>query len=285
MAYVAVLLDEHKQERDNDLAPADLSMKTADRDWVRSEVKAVVKTELKSASADRDPKDNSLVRFIKEWGLGGGMLISFITLLLIGVSFQTHTNDRLDSIEATLRNLQASSDPRKVLSELSTLSPKSLARNLPALLTVSEKPASQIKPPPAELRSVGNSLLHVNQTTPQYWPTLLQFVQFASNYSSKAPPPGGPVKQLKNLQADSFNAFKLQENFTYRLSGEILGIEFRNDRIILTPDVMLTNVRFINCAFEFEGGVDDAPKKIRDTGHMLLASGLEDARVSNIAGM
>jgi hypothetical protein len=274
MSTLAILLEEIPLRTENEILPSDsyMALTAADKTWI----KELIETD--------NSKGNRSLRWLKDWGLLTLTVGYLITVLFVGVRFYTHTNDRLDVIEGKLRDMQAPLAPKKVMDELSLLTPRSLSRNLPALRKVAEQPTAKVTPTSLQISVISKNLLKVNSSVPDYWPTLLQFVEFASNASSsQAPAPGSDhVSKVSDIHSQGIGGIRFADKTTYELSGVIEGVAFRDDRIILTPGTVLRNVRFVNCAFEFAGGVDDAPKGLRDAGQMLLASGLENAYVAGM---
>lgn len=287
MGALAILLDEDTEQGENDLLPLgpEMSLNNNDRNWINDRIQAATEAQTKKVDDRIDSfskKGHPAVKVLKEWGVLGVAIVGLFSYLTTDIAFRTHTNDRLDTIESNLRIVQASSAPRSVLTQLADLPPKALSKNLSALRKVAEQPVSSVRPTPAELNSVRKNLLQVKDSAPDYWPALLQYVQFASRASSQAPPPGGFISEVSNIHSNGPGGIGFPENATIQLSGVIEGVVFRNDRIIITPNTVLRNVRFINCAFEFGGGVEDAPSSVKDTGHMLLASGFENAYISGM---
>ncbi len=113
--------------------------------------------------------------------------------------FRTHTIDRLTALDGTLiniqadiRTLQAPQSPGKVLKQIAPLPPKEFIRNLPALKMIAEQPPANVGSDNPTLHEIALKLLGADEHAPDYWPTTLQFIKFASSSvsASKAPPPG-----------------------------------------------------------------------------------------------
>jgi hypothetical protein len=195
--------------------------------------------------------------------------------------FEQKTSDRLDALEATLREMRAAQTPSKVLKEIGALNPPQLAKNLSALQTVSQQPLGKVNSSPALLKDVATNLSLVNENTEGYWPAVLHFIQFASGqFAPNAPPPGGPSESVIN--SGFVNTFPGGTNHVIvKLDGAYLkNLTFVDSRIIFTNNPSaLDNVRFVNCVFEFPDVVDPAPS-LKSASKDLLASGIQSAIVS-----
>lgn len=195
--------------------------------------------------------------------------------------FEQKTSDRLDAIEATLRLMRAAQSPTAVLRELDTLKPHQLALNLPALQKVTEQPIATVNPSAETLKGVGGRLLLVNENAPDYWPTILRFIQFASaKFAPDAPPDMGPERamQMSNVQG----YLKLPPKIVVYLNGGIIADQvFTDDRIVFTDSpVYFRNVHFIRCAFQFPHDLLSPSQPLRNTSRELLASGIESTYIA-----
>ena len=250
----------------------DMPLNREDKQWVRSQIREATQPQPKQAWR------------IKEWSIAG---IAVAIILALGTAcvtlgiyvasdmkenglFRGRTETRLDHIEATLLELRASQSPKSVLKDLSTLDQNQFAKSLPALRKVSEQPVSQVAPAPEILHDVTLKLQHVDPNTPEYWQTVLQFIQFASNgLASNAPPPGSPV----NATLTDVSGLRLSAKGVYVLRGGVIAnMRFEDSRIVFTSNpVQLRNVTFVNCAFDFPD-VNIPSPYLENAGRQLLAS-------------
>jgi hypothetical protein len=255
---------------------ADMPLNENDRAWIRQEIQA----------AHQKKGLGKLGAFLKDWIPSGAaitILIWLFTQYSAYTEFRVHANDRLDQIEAQLRVLQAPSAPRKVLSELASLPPKSLEKNLSALRSVVQQPNDQFVPIPETLQNVRRNLTHVDQDSPDYWPTALEFIAFASNsLAPNAPPRGTPPTVI--LKGDVFQGAAFPRSSVVLLDGGALTNErFEDSRIIFTnTPVILRNVTFINCAFEFPTITNEPPRFMKEAGRDLLASNLQNSYIPGV---
>ncbi|MBV9759826.1 MAG: hypothetical protein JO340_04610 [Acidobacteriaceae bacterium] len=200
--------------------------------------------------------------------------------------FRTHTDDRLTAIESTLRTIQASQMPKKVLGELGMLNVTELAKNLPALRKVAEQPPSEVRPTETAVEAVAVKLRQVNENAPDYWPTVLQFIQFASaGLSPDVPPRNSPYVTKMDDVYISGGGMPLDGRVLILKNGRLENLAIRNSRIVFSGPMVLINVTFINCAFDFEFPNESSQPLpspyVRRTVQQLLASGIVSAHVSS----
>jgi hypothetical protein len=225
---------------------------------------------------------------------------AFVTLLGITVAsiyravadvseeakFRTHTEDRLGNIETQLLELRASQSPKAVLKQINELDPKTFAKALPALRKVAEQPVSEVAPNEATLHQIATQLRNTSETTPDYWSTVLRFIQFATaGFSPNAPPPGPPQSVLSNVFANGPTALVLRtySNEVVLLEGgELWNARFENCRIIFTQNpVRMHNFTFINCVFEMP--ITDTPSPyLKSASQLLLASNLRSVKIPSL---
>jgi hypothetical protein len=138
----------------------------------------------------------------------------------------------LTTIQGTLFNMRAAEDPGNVLKELATAKPQVFAEALPALRSISEKPPAG-KSDPALLRALASKLTKVSDTTPEYWPTALRFIEFASSgLTADVPPPGSPVSHLADVVLLQPKLQELSHQIVALDYGRIVGFKFENCRYL-----------------------------------------------------
>ena len=103
-------------------------------------------------------------------------------------------DSRISTIEVQLNTL-IGFQKEALLKSIASQSPKFFAASLPVLQKVIEHPPSeQFKPDAPTLLDIAASLRDASENIPDYWPTVLQFLQFASaGMSPDVPPPGKPT--------------------------------------------------------------------------------------------
>jgi hypothetical protein len=267
-----------------------MPLNETDKAWIRQEIQ----------SAHRRAGWGKLTGFVKDW-FGGAAAITVLVLVFSQfksyTEFRVHTSDRLDRvedrldrvenrldhIESALLTLQASSAPKKVLSELASLPPKSLEKNLSALRVVVQQPADRVIVGPETLQDVRRNLTKIDQESPDYWPAVLEFIAFASNSLAPNAPPRG-TRPTVILKGDVFQGVGIPRSSVVLLDGGTLTNErFEDSRIIFTDTpVILRNVTFINCAFEFPTINDEPPRFMKEAGRDLLASNLQNSYIPGV---
>jgi len=239
-----------------------------------------IKLLLKDALSEHDK--GKLQRF-KSWSPLGALVAVILFMLTQWNAysvFRTHTEDRLATIEGKLLKAEATQSPQAVLAEISKLPTREFRAALPALRAVAEQPASEVKPSDTTLHDISNKLRDDIEPSSGYWPTALQFIQFASSsLSTKTNSPTEPVSHISNLANLTPRAMTFS-NKTIMIDGTITGLRFENCRIIFPNNpVQIHNVAFINCIFEFPDLKQPTPYLI-EVGRQLLSGDLERAAVN-----
>jgi hypothetical protein len=178
--------------------------------------------------------------------------------------------------------------PGRTLQRLASLDPQQLEASLPVLRLISKQPVSKVSPNPAELRKITETLSKMNPSAPDYWPTVLTYIEFAStHYAPNAPRSGGLVLKLRNNIIGSNNGttgIHFPRHSTVEIDGDMLTNEtFIDSRIIFTgtPSTLI-NVKFINCVFEFRTA--DRPNQfMKGAARQLLASGIQTANIERLS--
>lgn len=257
-----------------------------DKQWIQGQVRDEVKLRI---SVQQRSRAIQVAYWLREWGVLGVCITAFLALIAIcltlaifafsgvkdNATFRGRTDVRLDKIEAALLELRAPQSPKAVLDDLSKLDKRQFANALPALRKVTEQPVAKVSPDQAVLRDVAFKLRETSENTPDYWTTVLRFIQFASNgMASNAPPPGSPINAT--IQNSYLTHQTFPEHSVFVLDGG--GMEytrFENSRIIFTNNpVRMRNVTFVNCAFEFPGIATPTPY-LENAARQLLASNFE----------
>jgi len=170
------------------------------------------------------------------------------------------------------------------LEQLSHLDQKTFEQSLWALRQAMEQPSSIPVADHETLPSIAGKLRQTSESTPEYWPAVLRFLQFASSrMAKKAPSPGQPPKVLSDILYVGIMRGIREEGKTILFDGGTFGnSEFTNCRIIFTANpVQMQNVRFTNCVFEFPP-TDPPSPYIRKVSHTLLSSDLHSILIASL---
>jgi hypothetical protein len=266
----------------------------------KEEIARELQAQLALALESLKPKGiRKLLHWIIEWGLSSVAIMLPITLLGITLAavyysisgvrenseFRAHTNDRLDAIESQVRLLLAPQAPSTVLKEMGSLNQKAFSMSLPALRKVSELPATRVRADPETVREIAFRLRTTNDSSPDYWPTVLQFIQFASaalTPPTDIPPPGTASFQAHDMDCRSGPNGKPCVIISHRIvlldGGSVPNSIFDHCRIQFTEKpVNLSGVTFTNCLFEMPTSAGPSPY-LQNVTKILLASNL--SRVS-----
>lgn len=267
--------------------PKNQAMPIRNEDWAK--IKAEIRTEIEEYLSPHGWR--KAYRVLREMAPLGGVitvvlaLVAIIVTLAIGVTnrreadakFQGATTQKLQDIEAELRNLHASQS----LNEISNLPPKQFVQSLPALQTVTKMPVSDVKPTSATIQLIAEKLRNTDENSPDYWPNVLQFIKFASSgLSPDVPPPGPPT-----LEVDHNVGLPLGNLSHVRLllvGGEIVNSRIKNSRVTFTnAPVRMRNVVFVDCVFELP--ITPSPNPfLQDAAKQLLASNLQLVTVPSL---
>jgi len=162
------------------------------------------------------------------------------------------------------------------LQQISHLDQNGFEQSLPQLRQAMEHPDPKAVADAETLEAIAGKLRRAGESTPDYWPTVLRFIPFASSRMAKsAPPPGQQPRVLSDILSVGLMRGIREVDKTILLDDGYLGNgEFTNCRIIFTPNpVRLTNAHFKNCVFELPT-MDPPNTYLRKVSHILLSSDL-----------
>jgi hypothetical protein len=175
-------------------------------------------------------------------------------------------------------------NPAQSLDDISRLDQSEFSKSLQALQKAMQQPLSSTPQP--TLRRVAEKLLASDESSPDYWPAVLHFIQAASSgLTSDVPAPGTPnliLRQNKIKDIGNEVAKPLSHIIVELDGGDVVNQRFENSRIIFTENpVHMRNVAFVNCVFEMPVSV--APSQfLRDVSKSLLASNLKSASIAQL---
>lgn len=272
----------------------DMALRNEDKKWVQEKIDETI-----------HPQGlRKVLLLLKEWGLVGVVITAFLALFGIAVTliiftstrlernaqFQTRTEDfeksaeiRLAKIEDDLLSLKVQQSPSRVLKDLSQMHPDNFVAAIPVLRKVTDLPPSDISATDETLHNIAERLGRTPETAPNYWPTTLRFIQFASSVlapQKDVPPHGPPTSVISN---------NFGFGFRLRLKGEVIlldggdlgsDVQFENCRIIFTSHpVRMQGVTFINCVFEMPTELEPTPY-LKSVAYTLLASDLKTVKMT-----
>jgi hypothetical protein len=176
--------------------------------------------------------------------------------------------------------LDQQSTPITSLERFRDMDPQIFAVSLSDLQKVVMQSPSATVPDKPTISAIAAQLSRTPESSPQYWPTVLRFLQFASaSNSPDVPPPGtrtnlqlSHVTRVVNGKVDylSINA----NHCVARLEAVWITGRLENCRIIFTGEpVRMRNMQFVNCVFEFPD-IDNPNPTIKGAAKELLASNL-----------
>lgn len=265
--------------------PDDMALRNDDKKWILEQISAAVREHLKPHGWRRLqqwlPTVAMIALIVSMLGLAGAAWNYAFSRVEKEARFEEDTKNALDRIESELRPLRASDSPGPVLKELSKLNQEEFSKSLLALQRVAQKPPSEVKPSIDTLENVSERLLNVSPDTSNYWPTVLQFLHFATEgISTGVPPPGPPTLVLSRSHMERMQLSGVR----LLLDGGLMSDStISNSRITFTENpVQLINVNFINCAFDLPV-IANPNKYLRDAAKTLLASSPGSVRFSSLS--
>jgi hypothetical protein len=246
---------------------------------------------------------------LRHWGILGAVITATVALVVFlanntrthyrddgahaseEIAFRTRTDANFNNLSAAIARLEA--DIRELrgpwrnrLSDLRDADKATFAKSLPDLRKVSEQSPSEVMASVTELDAIRNRLSQTPPTAPEYWPTVMQFLRFAS---ASASAPSLPARlsrlTLRNIKfGGTPTGLPLNRIAGADLvldGGDLFDAVIANSRVTFTNNaVNLRNVTFVNCVFVFP--VSDTPPEQHKqaTQQLLAASDLRSVSMS-----
>ena len=170
------------------------------------------------------------------------------------------------------------------LQQISHLDQEGFEQSLPQLRQAMDHPDPKAVADPETLAAIAGKLRRADESTPDYWPTVLRFIPFASSRMAKnAPPPGQQPRVLSDMLSVGLMRGVREVDKTILLDEGYLGNgEFTNCRIIFTSNpVRLTNAHFRNCVFEIPT-TDPPTAFIKKVSQLLLSANLSSVSIPSL---
>ena len=172
----------------------------------------------------------------------------------------------------------AAAHPQTVLlKRISQLDLKTFGSSLPQLQQAIDQAGPHATVDPATLAAITAKLRQTPESAPEYWPTVLRFIPFASSHMApNAPPPGQKPRALSEIVSVGLMRGIREDRRTILFDDGDLGKgEFTNCRIVFTQHpVQLMHATFRHCAFELPA--TDAPSPyLQKVCRLLLSSDLD----------
>jgi hypothetical protein len=128
------------------------------------------------------------------------------------------------------------------------------------------------------LQQISEKLQRTSESSPEYWPTVLQFIQFASAQfvnPADVPLPSARYDEMHNVScAGAAHCIEASHRAILLDGGNIPNSIFQHCRIKFTNNpVGLQGSRFIDCIFEMPANVTPTPY-LKNSAKILLASNL-----------
>lgn len=170
------------------------------------------------------------------------------------------------------------------LGQTGYLDQETFERSLLQLQQVMDQPSHLAVADQETLTVIANKLRQTDESTRDYWPTVLRFLQFASlRMARNVPPPGQRPRALSDILFVGLMRGIREEGKTILLDGgDLENAEFIDCRIIFTENpVRMKKALFRNCAFEIP--IADSPTPyIRKVSQILLSSNLGSVSIPTL---
>lgn len=183
----------------------------------------------------------------------------------------------------TERLAASRSQQPSTLEGIGRLDQQSFNSSLPRLRQLLEQTDPSIWTGDATRSAITQKLRQTPESVPEYWPTMLRFLEFASANMALKAPTNEPHKKLSEiLSVGIMRGVREYDQIIVFDQGYLENGEFTNCRIVFTPQpVQMRGVSFKVCAFEFPA--TDAPNLyLKKLARILLASDLTSVAIANL---
>jgi hypothetical protein len=236
------------------------------------------------------------------FGFGLALLIACISVTLgIGsLLFDSHIttdikplSDKIDQDQRDIAKINGKLDAwapfiaPAVIQRSTTLSQEEFNRSLPALNKALQATSQlQVAIPKEAVQQIAQKLQKTTETSADYWPTVLQFIQAASASlvaPSDVPPPDTKFAGLHNFRCVGATNCMVASHCAVILDGgDIPNSIFDHCRIRFTNNpVGLAGTRFTDCVFEMPAGIVQPTPYLKNSAKTLLASNLHEITFPN----
>jgi len=260
--------------------------------------------QLPSAPAKRPKRSKFRPSNLMEWAQVVG---AAVTILSIACSFAyfvgglmmdnriSHAlapiDSHLDAMDGDIKAIRATLDAWKpfiapeVLKNSTSLSREEFKKALPRLNSAMQELTNVKATIPAQTASgIAEKLRSTPESSPDYWPTVLRFIQLASASvvrPADLPSPDAPYSEMHNFTCSGFaHCMEASGRNILLDGGSIPNSTFDHCRIKFTNNpVNLKGTRFIDCIFEMPASEVPSPY-LKKSAQTLLASNLSQVTFS-----
>jgi hypothetical protein len=173
---------------------------------------------------------------------------------------------------------------RLTLQQISNLDQTAFENSLPQLRQAMEAAKPNVLVAPETVLAIEVKLRQAAESTPEYWPTVLWFIPFASSSVAKnAPASGEQPRVLSDILSVGLMRGIREVGKTILLdAGDLGNGDFTNCRIIFTQNpVRLTHAHFKNCVFEIPA-TNPPNAFIKKVSRLLLSSNLSSVSIPTL---
>lgn len=230
-------------------------LRNDEKDWVRAEIRSAVDAlsphgwrKAVVVLRELGPLAASISLVIALLGITAGAIYYSVENVKEETAFRTHTSDRLDQIEATLKLIPAQIAAAKY----------------------SSVPLQELKKHRDELKEIKDKLVTASRSTPGFWPTSFQVITLLSRATSPVEAKHALV-DLTDVHGSGGELIKYPPGSVLKLHKVIENITFSDAIVYLEPNVILRDVTFINCTLILPE-LQIPPKPLEEIGNQLLSA-------------
>jgi hypothetical protein len=224
--------------------------------------------------------------------------VSYVASLAVDKHIQNAlkpVNTNIRSISGDIRAIKATLDAWKpfiapeVIKNSTSLNREDFEHSLPRLnAAMRELTSVKASISPQTVSGIAEKLRATPESSPDYWPTVLQFIQLASASivpATDLPPPNAPYTEMRSIYCQGSGRCMVASYKNILLDGgNIPNSVFEHCRIkFTTHPVGLKGVQFIDCVFEMP--TSETPSQyLKKSAQTLLASNLNQVTFSEWGG-
>jgi len=218
-------------------------------------------------------------------------VFAFFAAWLAAISAALFTmNGTLNSIKAnqqelhsSITTIEASTNPRKALEDIAKAPPLVFAKLLPAVRKLSQQPPSEIRPGEPQLQQIAYKLRTGYKSEADYWPTVFQFINFASSSVASEVPPSSPTPNLVISQSYGIAPGTISHQLVLLDGGYIHSGRFEHCRIQFSSNpIRMENITFVDCIFEFPPEQQTPDRFLQQASEQILRSDFRSVYITSL---
>lgn len=239
-----------------------MALRNEDKVWIAQEIRTAIREHLDPHGWRKLREHLPLVGifgvFVALLGLAGAGWKEALSNRASQAQFETHTNDRLDQIEGTLKLLNAQIVAAKY----------------------ANAPQQELKTHRDELTKIKTTLATARKNVPEYWPVAFQIIELTSKANSELQIPEGRPSIFDNFVSRPIGGMSPTVGQQVILRNKVEGMIFKDCVIHFDASARLTNDVFINCVFIFPADTQEPSTPLQNIGQALLLANLSNVTIT-----